>query len=80
MENAAHLRQTIRRCTAVITVTIALTGWILHPTDEGDFLILIVLGGLFYLASESFPLIPDSEISDETSTDSSTQGDNNENV
>lgn len=71
MDDRALLRQTIRRCTAVLVATIALTGLVLQPTGEGGILLLVVLGALLYLGFDYFPIIPSDENPDEASTGSS---------
>jgi len=54
MDDTALLRQTIRRCTAVLVATIALTGLILQPTGTGGFFLLMIMSCLLYLGNEYF--------------------------
>jgi hypothetical protein len=72
MDNPALLRQTVRRCTAILVAAIALTGFILHPSGNGGLLRLIVLGALLYLGFDYFPIIESSQKTVENSAESST--------
>ncbi|SDZ96873.1 hypothetical protein SAMN04488065_1476 [Haloplanus vescus] len=58
MDDAALLRQTIRRCTAVLVATIAYTGLVLQSTGTGEMLLLILTAALLYLGSEYVSLVP----------------------
>ena len=52
MEDDGHLRRTIRRCTAILVLTIAITGISFQrPSDAGN-LILIAMGAVTYLFFE----------------------------
>jgi hypothetical protein len=72
MDDPALLRQTIRRCTAVLVATIALTGLILKPTDAGGLLLLVVLGALLYLGNEYITIILRNENTDGSPAESPT--------
>ncbi|SEH67454.1 hypothetical protein SAMN05192561_12820 [Halopenitus malekzadehii] len=64
MDDAALLRQTIRRCTAILVATITITGVSLQRASEAGLLILIATGTIVYLVNEFFieaPTVDDSD-------------------
>ena len=62
MDDTAHLRQTIRRCTAVLVLAIGITGWTLaQPRDPGAIVVMVVLASLYLFnpALEMLGVAPD---------------------
>jgi len=57
MDDVALLRQTIRRCTALLVATLAITGVSLQRASEASLLVLIAVGAIVYLANEFFPVV-----------------------
>lgn len=53
MDDTALLRQTIRRCTAVLVATLAITRLSLQWAAGADLLLLIVVAAIFYLITGS---------------------------
>lgn len=68
MDDAAHLRRTIRRCTALLVATIGFTGWTLQPSEEISLPFLLATGAILYLVYEFFLVIPDYEDTDDSSS------------
>ncbi len=69
MDDIALLRQTIRRCTAVLVATFAITGMSLQHSSEGGLLPMIVVGSILYLVSESLKVYPTAKRPDDDSSD-----------
>mgnify|MGYP006289990269 CR=1 FL=1 len=67
MENVALLRRTIRRCTAILVLTVAITGISLQQPSEAGILILIAMGAVIYLLFEVVEINPSSTLSEHTS-------------
>ena len=58
MDDAALLRQTIRRCTAILVATITITGVSLQRASEAGLLLIIATGTIVYLFNEFFIVAP----------------------
>ncbi len=69
MDDIALLRQTIRRCTAVLVATFAITGMSLQHPSEGGLLPMIVVGSILYLVYEFFQAFPAAKRPDDDSSD-----------
>lgn len=52
MNDAALLRQTLRRCTAILVATITITGVSLQEPAEAGLLLVIAVGAIAYLVNE----------------------------
>jgi p-aminobenzoyl-glutamate transporter AbgT len=69
MDDVALLRQTIRRCTAFLVATIALTGVSVQRASEASLLVIVTVGAVLYLVSEFFPVVPSAKDSKDDSED-----------
>jgi hypothetical protein len=58
MNDIALLRQTIRRCTAILVATLATTGISLQQASEADLLVIVAVGAFLYLVTEFFQVVP----------------------
>ena len=67
MDDAALLRQTVRRCTAILVATITITGVSLQRASEAVLLIVIATGTIVYLVNEFFIVTPTVDDSDDHS-------------
>ncbi|RLM44490.1 hypothetical protein DVK00_08470 [Haloarcula sp. Atlit-47R] len=61
MDDTALLRQTIRRCTAVLVVTLATVGVSLQSASEASYLLILATGAVVYLAAEFIRVNPTAE-------------------
>ncbi|KAA9399981.1 hypothetical protein Har1130_09735 [Haloarcula sp. CBA1130] len=52
MDDTALLRQTIRRCTAVLVSTLAAVGVSLQSPEEASYLLILAIISIVYLAVE----------------------------
>jgi p-aminobenzoyl-glutamate transporter AbgT len=69
MEDVALLRRTIRRCTAILVLTLAITGISLQQASEAGSLILVAMGAFIYLVFEVVEINPAPNHSDDNSGD-----------
>jgi hypothetical protein len=74
VDDIALLRQTIRRCTAVLVATLAITGVSLQRPSDAGFLLVIAVGSVLYFVTEFFQLSsvaenPDDDASQPPSAD-----------
>lgn len=69
MEDVALLRRTIRRCTAILVLTLAITGISLQQASEAGSLILVAMGAFIYLISGFVEIQPATDQSDDTPED-----------
>ena len=69
MEDVALLRRTIHRCTAILVLTLAITGISLQQASEAGFLILVAMGAFIYLISGFVEIQPATDQSDDTQGD-----------
>jgi hypothetical protein len=58
MDDVALLRQTIRRCTAILVATLATTGISLQRASEAGLLVIVAVGAFLYLVTEFFQVVP----------------------
>lgn len=63
MDDVDLLRQTIRRCTAVLSVVIAVAGLSPPQASDAPLLVVVFIAALLYLAWEIFQKLPDAESS-----------------
>ena len=69
MEDVALLRRTIRRCTAILVLTLAITGISLQQASEARSLILVAMGAVIYLLFEFVKIQPATNHPDNTPED-----------
>lgn len=65
MDDAPLIRQTIRRCTAVLVAVITITGVSLQGASEARLLVVIATGTIGYLVNEFFTVVPTVDDSDD---------------
>ncbi|RLN01373.1 hypothetical protein [Haloarcula sp. Atlit-7R] len=70
MDDTALIRQTIRRCTAVLVVTLATVGVSLQRSSEASYLLILATGAVVYLVVAFIKVDPPAE---NTSHSSSTE-------
>ncbi|MFD1586597.1 hypothetical protein ACFR9U_06355 [Halorientalis brevis] len=70
MDDDALLRQTIRRCTAVLVATIGITGWTLMGERQAGPPLLLAFGAIVYLAAQYMDLTPTQAGTDKDSSKS----------
>lgn len=75
MDDAAVLRRTIRRCTAILVVTIGITGGTLASPGDGVLPFLMATIASIYLLVEFLKSLPDYEERDDGSAESTTVDD-----
>ena len=68
MDDTALLRQTIRRCTAVLVATLAAVGVSLQSASEASFLLILATVSIVYLAVEFIKVSPPAESLDGSSS------------
>ncbi|MGB9953946.1 hypothetical protein ACOZ4F_16280 [Haloarcula marismortui] len=61
MDDTALLRQTIRRCTAVLVVTLATVGVSLQRSSEASYLLILATGAVVYLVVAFIKVNPPAE-------------------
>ncbi|AAV45344.1 hypothetical protein G9463_20425 [Haloarcula sp. JP-Z28] len=61
MDDTALLRQTIRRCTAVLVATLATVGVSLQRSSGAGFLLILAVISVVYLAVEFIKVSPPAE-------------------
>ncbi|WP_336357845.1 hypothetical protein [Haloarcula sp. CGMCC 1.6347] len=61
MDDTALLRQTIRRCTAVLVATLATLGVSLQSSSEAGFLLILAVISVVYLVVEFIKVSPPAE-------------------
>ncbi|WP_137682387.1 hypothetical protein [Haloarcula mannanilytica] len=61
MDDTALLRQTIRRCTAVLVATIATVGVSLQSPSEASYLLILAIVSMVYLVVEFIKVNPPAE-------------------
>ncbi|EMA23527.1 MULTISPECIES: hypothetical protein [Haloarcula] len=61
MDDTALLRQTIRRCTAVLVATLATVGVSLQSPSEASFLLILATASVVYLAVGFIKVKPPAE-------------------
>ncbi|KOX92257.1 hypothetical protein AMS69_12830 [Haloarcula rubripromontorii] len=61
MDDTALLRQTIRRCTAVLVATLAAVGVSLQSPSEASYLLILATVSVMYLAAEFIKVNPTAE-------------------
>ncbi|EMA21386.1 hypothetical protein [Haloarcula amylolytica] len=61
MDDTALLRQTIRRCTAVLVATLSTLGVSLQSPEEASYLLMLAIVSMVYLAVEFIKVSPPAE-------------------
>ncbi|MDQ2071683.1 hypothetical protein ACODNH_15525 [Haloarcula sp. NS06] len=61
MDDTALLRQTIRRCTAVLVATLATVGVSLQGSWDAGFLLILIIVSVVYLVVEFIKVNPPAE-------------------
>ncbi|WP_420182563.1 hypothetical protein ACNO8S_04705 [Haloarcula sp. KBTZ06] len=61
MDDTALLRQTIRRCTAVLVATLSTLGVSLQSSSEAGFLLILAVISVVYLVVEFIKVNPPAE-------------------
>ena len=61
MDDTGRLRRTIRRCTAVLVATCAAVGVSLQSPEEANYLLILAIVSMVYLAVEFIEVSPPAE-------------------
>jgi hypothetical protein len=68
MDDTALLRQTIRRCTAVLVATIATVGVSLQGSAEAGYLLILAVVSMVYLVVDFIKVNPPAESPESSSS------------